>query len=74
MLDALSHAEIADIYRKATTDGPGSLTDGEWSRLSPQDQVLLANFWDRELRQLAAHVSQLEAVAASLLREPGEEG
>lgn len=74
MLDALSHAEIVDIYRKATADGPGSLTDGEWSRLPPQDQVLLANFWDRELRQLAAHVSQIEAIAAKLRREPGEEG
>lgn len=74
MIDALSHAEIADVYRKATADGPGSLTDGEWSRLPPQDQVLLANFWDRELRQLAAHVSQIEAIAAKLRREPGEDG
>lgn len=74
MLDALSHAEIADIYRKATADGPATITECEWSRLSPQDQVLLANFWDRELRQLAAFVGELEAVAASLLREPGEEG
>ena len=73
MIDALSHAEIAEIYRKATADGPGSLTDGEWSRLPPQDQVLLANFWDRELRQLAAFVGELEAIA-TVRREPGSDG
>lgn len=71
----MTSAEIADVYRKAASEGVESIPPQDWARLPTSDRALLLDFWDREMRQLAAWVGELEAVAARRsCREPGEEG
>lgn len=59
----MTPAEIADVYRKATSEGVESIAPQEWARLPASDRALLLDFWDREMRQLAAWVSEIEAMA-----------